>query len=123
MKKRNKAIIIILILALFFKDLDSNNPIIMSIFSAVREKQFHWIEVDNGIEPINYDYKKRPRRQEFRGILAENGACYINSVGNILKDKCRLSGNIVAYELPAETAYEIDDESDWIIVEELMKNL
>ncbi|MBO7244011.1 MAG: chromate transporter [Alphaproteobacteria bacterium] len=30
------SIIIILILALFFKDLDSNNPIIMSIFSAVR---------------------------------------------------------------------------------------
>ena len=92
-----------------------------SIFSAVREKQFHWIETEYGVKPINYDYKNRPRRQEFQGILAENGACYINTVENILRDKCRLSGKIITYEMPAETAYEIDEESDWIIVEELMK--
>lgn len=94
-----------------------------SIFSAVREKQFHWIETPDGVKPINYDYKNRPRRQDFQGILAENGACYINSVENILKDKCRLSGRIIAYEMPAETAYEIDEESDWLIVEELMKKV
>ena len=94
-----------------------------SIFSAVREKQFHWIETPDGVKPINYDYKNRPRRQDFQGILAENGACYINSVENILKDKCRLSGKIIAYEMPAETAYEIDEESDWLIVEELMKKV
>lgn len=92
-----------------------------SIFSAVREKQFHWIETSEGVKPINYDYKNRPRRQDFQGILAENGACYINSVSNILRDKCRLSGKILAYELPAYTGYEIDEESDWIIVESLMK--
>lgn len=92
-----------------------------SMFSAVREKQFHWIERDGRVEPINYDYKNRPRRQDFQGILAENGACYINSVGNIFRDKCRLSGKIAAFELPSHTAYEIDEPSDWIIVEELMK--
>ena len=92
-----------------------------SIFSGVREKQFHWIEGENGVEPINYDYRKRPRRQDFQGIIAENGACYINTVENIIRDKCRLSGKIIAYELPPETAYEIDEESDWIIVENLMK--
>ena len=94
-----------------------------SSFSAVREKQFHWIETPDGIKPINYDYQNRPRRQDFNGILAENGACYINSVENILKDKCRLSGKIHAYEFPQETAYEIDEEIDWLIVEELMKKL
>lgn len=93
-----------------------------SIFSGVREKQFHWIEEVNGVEPINYDYRNRPRRQDFQGIIAENGACYINSIKNILRDKCRLSGKILAYELPPETAYEIDEESDWIIVENLLKN-
>lgn len=92
-----------------------------SIFSGVREKQFHWIETEEGVKPINYDYRNRPRRQEFQGIIAENGACYINSVGNVLKDKCRLSGKIIAYELPPETAYEIDEENDWLIVEQLMK--
>ncbi len=92
-----------------------------SIFSGVREKQFHWIEGENGVEPINYDYRNRPRRQDFQGIIAENGACYINSIKNILRDKCRLSGKIIAYELPPETAYEIDEEADWIIVENLIK--
>ena len=92
-----------------------------SIFSAVREKQFHWIETENGVEPINYDYKNRPRRQEFQGILAENGACYINSVKNILKNNCRISGKIITYEMPTQTAYEIDEEADWLIIENLMQ--
>ena len=92
-----------------------------SAFSCVREKQFHWIETLNGVEPINYDYKKRPRRQDFCGILAENGACYINKVSNIKTDKCRLSGKIFAYELPSYTSYEIDEPEDWIIIEEIMK--
>ena len=94
-----------------------------SIFSGVREKQFHWIEGVNGLQPINYDYRNRPRRQEFQGIIAENGACYINSVKNILRDKCRLSGKIIAYELPPETAYEIDEKNDWLIIENIMKAL
>lgn len=92
-----------------------------SFFSAVREKQFHWIETPQGIKPINYDYKNRPRRQEFRGILAENGACYINKVENIKKDNCRLSGKIGCYEMSAETAYEIDEEEDFLIIENIMK--
>ena len=91
-----------------------------SIFSGVREKQFHWIETPQGVNPINYDYRNRPRRQEFRGIIAENGACYINKVKNILRDNCRLSGKITVYEMPPQTRFEIDEESDWIIVEQLM---
>ena len=91
-----------------------------SIFSGVREKQFHWIETPQGVNPINYDYRNRPRRQDFQGIIAENGACYINKVKNILKDNCRLSGKITVYEMPPQTGFEIDEESDWIIVEQLM---
>ena len=96
-----------------------------SIFSGVVEKQFHWqiaYKQQNLVEPVNYDYRNRPRRQEFEGLVAENGACYINSVKNILLDKCRLSGNITYYELPSYTSYEIDEEADWLIVETLMKH-
>lgn len=93
-----------------------------SIFSAVVEKQFKWfIEPDGSVKPVNYDYRKRPRRQDFEGLVAETGACYINKAGNILRDKCRLSGKITFYELPSYTAYELDEESDWIIAEQLMK--
>ncbi len=93
-----------------------------SMFSGVREKQFHWRIKDTGVEPVNYNYRNRPRRQDFEGLIAENGACYINSVQNIIRHKCRLSGKIGAYELPSYTAYEIDEAEDWIIVEELMKH-
>ena len=92
-----------------------------SMFSGVREKQFHWKIEANGVLPVNYDYKNRPRRQEFEGLIAENGACYINSVKNILQDKCRLSGRIGAFQMPSYTSYEIDEPEDWIIIEELMK--
>ena len=102
-----------------------------SMFTGVREKQFKWIEKTSpkgegeitSLEPVNYDYKNRPRRQDFKGLIAENGACYINSVGNIKRDKCRLSGKINAYELPSYTLYEIDEPADWIIVEEMMKRI
>ncbi len=94
-----------------------------SMFTGIREKQFHWKFSDTGVVPVNYDFQKRPRRQEFEGLIAENGACYINTVGNILRDKCRLSGKIGVYELPSYMSYEIDEETDWIIVEELMKKL
>ena len=94
-----------------------------SMFTGVLEKQFHWGVNNNGIKPVNYDYRNRPRRQDFEGLIAENGACYINSVKNIKHDKCRLSGKITAYQLPSYTAYEIDEPVDWIIVEELMQKL
>ncbi len=92
-----------------------------SMFTGVLEKQFHWRFDKNGVIPVNYDYKNRPRRQEFEGLIAENGACYINSVKNILQDKCRLSGRIGAFQMPSYTSYEIDEPEDWIIIEELMK--
>ncbi len=89
-----------------------------SLLTAVRVKSFFW--TDNGV-PINYDYQKRPRRQDFYGWLQENGAFYINRVGNIKKDKNRLSGKIAIYEMPEYTSYEIDELHDWIIIEQLMK--
>ena len=90
-----------------------------SIFTGVIEKRFYWIEKDDYVTPLNYDYKNRPRRQDYKGMVLENGACYINTVGNILRDKNRLSGKITYYELPPETAFEIDEEIDWKIIEEL----
>jgi len=89
-----------------------------SLLSVVREKRFFWNK--NGT-PINYDYKNRPRRQDFDGYLLENGAFYINSIFNILRDKNRLSGKIGFYEMRDYSSIEIDEKSDWIIAEEYMR--
>lgn len=89
-----------------------------SILSCALVKRFFWDESGN---PQNYDYKSRPRRQDFKGALLENGAIYINTVENIIKYENRLSGKIGIYEMPEYTATEIDEEEDWIIAESLMR--
>lgn len=89
-----------------------------SVLSCVRNKRFFW----NGDGTSqNYDYMHRPRRQDFDGMLMENGAFYINSVGNIKKFRNRLSGRIGIYEMPEYTANEIDESDDWTILESLMR--
>lgn len=93
-----------------------------SVLSVVRVKRFVWGELDNKhILPSNYDYHNRPRRQEFPGFLVENGAFYITSKDKLLKTKSRLSGKISFVEMDEDSYHEIDDEIDWIIVEELLK--
>lgn len=88
-----------------------------SLLTCVKTKRFFWNK--NG-QPVNYDYRKRPRRQDFEGMFMENGAFYVNSVANIKRDKNRLSGNIEIYEMPENTAIEIDEPTDWKMVEILL---
>lgn len=92
-----------------------------SAFTGVISKRFYWEEKNGILTPKNYDYKSRPRRQDFKGYILENGACYINSVKNILKYNNRLSGKICSYIMPDYSAYEIDEPDDFIIIEKLMK--
>ena len=68
-----------------------------SLLSASSSKRFFWNKKG---EALNYDFNARPRRQDFDGLLMENGAFYMNSVQNILTHKNRLSGNIAIYEMP-----------------------
>lgn len=89
-----------------------------SILTCVRNYRFFW-NVDG--TSMNYDYRNRPRRQSFDGMLMENGAFYINKVGNILESGNRLNGKIGIYEMPEYTATEIDEPDDWIVLENLMR--
>lgn len=89
-----------------------------SILTCVRNYRFFWNEDGTS---MNYDYKNRPRRQNFPGMLLENGAFYINKVGNILESGNRLSGHIGIYAMPEYTATEIDEPDDWIVLENLMR--
>ena len=89
-----------------------------SLLTCVRVKRFLW---NDSNEPINYNFEKRPRRQDFSGVLIENGAFYINTVSNIISSKNRLSGKISIYEMEEYKYVEIDEDNDWIIAESLMK--
>ena len=88
-----------------------------SMLSAVRTKRFFWH--DDGTA-INYDPLHRPRRQEFRGTLMENGAFYITRREILERHQCRLGGKIGIYEMDESTAVEIDEPDDWERVEQLL---
>lgn len=93
-----------------------------SVLSVVPQKRFHWkVDKDNIAHAINYDVFHRPRRQEFEGSLVENGAFYITSKKNLLLSQNRVSGKIRVVEMNEDSFFEIDEPSDWIIVEALMK--
>lgn len=89
-----------------------------SVLSCVKSKRFFW-SVD--AKPVNYDFMKRPRRQDYEGLFMENGAFYISSVKSIKESSNRISGKIAISEMPEYTAVEIDEEEDWLIAEALMR--
>ncbi len=93
-----------------------------SVLSVVKQYRFLWQKSNSGlVTPINYDVYKRPRRQDFDGFLLENGAFYITSKEALLRTQNRVSGNIKAYAMCEESAFEIDEPDDWLIVETLLR--
>jgi YrbI family 3-deoxy-D-manno-octulosonate 8-phosphate phosphatase len=93
-----------------------------SLVSVVRQKRFMWTRADGKALPVNYDPRRRPRRQDFDGYYVENGAFYITSRDSLLASGCRLSGKMTLYEMPEETYFELDEPGDWEIVEGLLRN-
>jgi N-acylneuraminate cytidylyltransferase len=89
-----------------------------SVISGTRYKRFLW---ENNGTPLNYDYKNRPRRQDYEGVFLENGAFYISKAKDILKSGNRLSGNIGLFEMPEYTSIEIDEPDDWFIAEKIFE--
>lgn len=88
-----------------------------AVLSVVNTHRFIWSKEG---ESLNYDYKNRPRRQDFEGLLIENGAIYCTTKDALLKSKNRLSGNIGIIEMPEDTLVEIDSETDWHVTEQLL---
>ena len=91
-----------------------------SLLSVVRQKRFVWKSNQQGIvQPENYNPISRPRRQDWDGMLIENGAYYITTEKNLKASGSRLSGTIGFWEMSEESYTEIDSETDWLLVEHL----
>lgn len=90
-----------------------------SALTVVQDKRFIW---DKSGKPINYDYTKRPRRQEFDGLLIENGAVYATTKEQFDRSGIRIGGKIGIVTMPDDTLVEIDEPRDWVIMEKLMEH-
>ncbi len=88
-----------------------------SALSVVNTHRFLWNE--DGI-PINYNPLERPRRQDFDGLLMENGAVYATTKEALQQTRNRLGNKIAVVKMPEESLLEIDSENDWIAVEQLL---
>ncbi|GGA89007.1 acylneuraminate cytidylyltransferase [Flavobacterium palustre] len=88
-----------------------------SALTVVNTHRFSW-NADG--TPQNYDVYNRPRRQDFEGLLIENGAVYATTKTAFVSSKNRVSGKIGLQQMPENTLIEIDSMTDWKIAEELL---
>lgn len=94
-----------------------------SLLSVSESHHFFWRENREGWgEAINYDYRHRPRRQDMEQSYVENGSIYIFSGQHFKRWQNRLGGHVVLHVMPEDSAYEIDSETDFRIVELLMQD-
>ncbi|MDO7172719.1 acylneuraminate cytidylyltransferase [Mariniflexile sp. AS56] len=88
-----------------------------SALTVVNTHRFLWNE--NGTA-INYNPHERPRRQDFEGLLVENGAVYTTTKEALQKHKNRIGDKVAVVKMPEDTLLEIDSENDWMAVETLL---
>ena len=93
-----------------------------SLVSVCESHAFFWQNVN---EPkASYDYISRPRRQDISDadrLYRENGSIYITRCALLKKSECRLGGRITLFKMASSESVEIDDETDFKVVEMLMR--
>lgn len=90
--------------------------------SVVEDHGFIWHEDEDGFaRGITHDEAKpRQRRQDMKPRYRENGAIYAMRVSDFLKKRERFCGPTVMVPVPGP-AFEIDEPSDWDVVEAFLK--
>jgi N-acylneuraminate cytidylyltransferase len=92
-----------------------------SLLSVCPNHDFLWHPAEGGYyAPINYDYRRRPRRQQMRQYR-ENGSIYITRRQILMEEHCRLGGKVVAYVMPPENSLQIDSSWDWWLAEQILR--
>lgn len=90
-----------------------------SLLTAVPLNRFLWSKSGT---PLNYDPRKRPRRQDFDGgVMLENGAFYFTRAATLKATRCRLGGRVAVHPMPQEHLLEVDEPGDWDIIDLLLR--
>jgi N-acylneuraminate cytidylyltransferase len=93
-----------------------------SLFSGAEIGDFLiWTREGNKLKSLNYDYKNRKRRQDFKEQFVENGSMYIFKPEILFKNNNRLGGKIIVSEMEFWKSFEIDNMEDLKFCENLFK--
>ncbi|MFQ5431676.1 MAG: cytidylyltransferase domain-containing protein, partial [Nitrospinota bacterium] len=90
-----------------------------SLLSCCDSHSFLWKKGGGSAVPINYDFGKRPRRQEMEQYR-ENGAIYIFKNSLFADSGNRLGGKISLYVMDESRSVEIDTQFDLRVVEQVI---
>jgi len=89
-----------------------------SMFSASKIGDFFiWKKTNGSYISINYDYKHRPRRQEFEEQYVENGSFYIFKPEILKKYANPIAGKIGISLMEFWKAFEIDEPDDIVFLQ------
>jgi len=89
-----------------------------SVFSVRRCHSLRWVENDAGnIEAGNFNPLHRPKRQDWKGDLLENGAFYFSTVA-LLRQGLIQGGKISWVEMSAVSSLDIDTSYDLWLAEQ-----
>jgi CMP-N,N'-diacetyllegionaminic acid synthase len=93
-----------------------------SLFSAsLANDLFFWEESHESLNSVNYDYKNRKRRQDFKKQIIENGSFYIFKPEILREYKNRLGGRIGFSTMDFWKMFEIDNNEDLRMCSALMR--
>ena len=91
-----------------------------SLVSCCRSYNFYWRWEDGQLISVNYDYRDRPRRQDFTPEYIENGSIYVTKTEILKQHGNRLGGRISLYEMNPLDSLQIDTEEDFLLLEQLL---
>lgn len=89
-----------------------------SLLTATRSRRFYW---SDDARPLNYEPRARPRRQDFAGLLQENGAFYLSAASMLATSGCRLGERIGIHVMHEDSAVELDEPADWERLEHVLE--
>lgn len=88
-----------------------------TLLSVVNKPHLSWTEKEGRVLPA---YEKRLNRQQLPKNFLETGAFVIVDRKSI-SENSRFGENVGVFEVPEREAIDIDDATDWIMTESLMK--
>lgn len=101
-------------------DFLSSSPPYDSLFSVTRLQTRLW---DENTIPINHDPDVLLQTQDLPPVFEENSCIYLFTRENLVRRGNRIGDHPLMFETPVEEALDIDEESDFLLAEALIKTL
>lgn len=102
--------------------LKNKSDFVVSVTEPNKSPYWMYKLKSNGtMEPLIQQIVTATRRQDLSKVYALNGALYFGKIKKILKEKSFLTNSTKAYIMPINRSFDIDNELDFIICDQIIK--